>query len=169
MSLDLRLLSVSMRPVMCRKVQDEFTHLPISRQLKYQLRTRRDQRCMEWTSFCLATETIGPCLIVSLPAANKSSGRVFRPGLFLLGREPRTTQWLVRKGGPLGRGRWGRPSGPGLPASTKRWAGERCQKLVELGMGSALLSVMRLPRAVPLPSSKSVERPLSSPQAPTAL
>jgi hypothetical protein len=28
-------------------IQDEFTHLPISRQRKYQLRMQRDQRCTE--------------------------------------------------------------------------------------------------------------------------
>jgi hypothetical protein len=103
---------------MRRKIQDEFTHLPISRQLKYQLRTRRDQRCMEWTSFCLATKTNVPCLIISPSFANKSSGRVLRPGLFLWGRAPQPNGLLVWKGGPLGRGRWGRPSGPGTASPT---------------------------------------------------
>ncbi len=28
-------------------IEDEFTHLPISRQRKYQLRMQRDQRCTE--------------------------------------------------------------------------------------------------------------------------
>ena len=28
-------------------IQDEFTHMPISRQRKYQLRMQRDQRCTE--------------------------------------------------------------------------------------------------------------------------
>ena len=32
---------------MRRRIQDEFTELPISRQRKYQLRMQRDQRCTE--------------------------------------------------------------------------------------------------------------------------
>jgi len=32
---------------MRKKIQDEFTHLPISRQRKYQLRMKRDKRCTE--------------------------------------------------------------------------------------------------------------------------
>jgi hypothetical protein len=32
---------------MRKPIQDEFTHLPISRQRKYQLRMQRDQRCTE--------------------------------------------------------------------------------------------------------------------------
>ncbi len=32
---------------MRRRIQDEFTGLPISRQRKYQLRMRRDRRCTE--------------------------------------------------------------------------------------------------------------------------
>jgi hypothetical protein len=32
---------------MRKPIMDEFTHLPISRQRKYQLRMRRDKRCSE--------------------------------------------------------------------------------------------------------------------------
>jgi hypothetical protein len=32
---------------MRKSIEDEFTHLPISRQRKYQLRMQRDQRCTE--------------------------------------------------------------------------------------------------------------------------
>jgi hypothetical protein len=32
---------------MRKPIQDEFTHLPISRQRKYQLRMQRDKRCSE--------------------------------------------------------------------------------------------------------------------------
>ncbi len=32
---------------MRKRIQDEFTHLPISRQRKYQLRMQRDKRCTE--------------------------------------------------------------------------------------------------------------------------
>jgi hypothetical protein len=32
---------------MRRRIKDEFTHLPVSRQRKYQLRMKRDQRCTE--------------------------------------------------------------------------------------------------------------------------
>ena len=32
---------------MRRRIEDEFTHLPISRQRKYQLRMQRDSRCTE--------------------------------------------------------------------------------------------------------------------------
>jgi len=32
---------------MRQRIQDEFTHLPVSRQRKYQLRMQRDRRCTE--------------------------------------------------------------------------------------------------------------------------
>ena len=32
---------------MRKRIEDEFTHLPISRQRKYQLRMQRDRRCTE--------------------------------------------------------------------------------------------------------------------------
>jgi hypothetical protein len=35
------------RETMRRQIQDEFTHLDISRQRKYQLRMQRDNRCTE--------------------------------------------------------------------------------------------------------------------------
>ncbi len=35
------------RPAMRKRIKDEFTELPISRQRKYQLRMQRDHRCTE--------------------------------------------------------------------------------------------------------------------------
>ena len=36
-----------MEEQMRKQIKDEFTHLPISRQRKYQLRMKRDKRCTE--------------------------------------------------------------------------------------------------------------------------
>jgi len=40
-------MPASLGAVMRKSIQDEFTHLRISRQRKYQLRMQRDQRCTE--------------------------------------------------------------------------------------------------------------------------
>src|SRR5215813_5931489 len=44
---DTRDRPVRQNKVMRRRIQDEFTNLPISRQRKYQLRMQRDKRCTE--------------------------------------------------------------------------------------------------------------------------
>lgn len=39
--------SVAINPMKTNYIIDEFTHLPISRQRKYQMRRQRDKRCTE--------------------------------------------------------------------------------------------------------------------------
>jgi hypothetical protein len=79
-------MTQAMGDVMRKRIQDEFTHLRVSRQRKYQLRMQRDKRCTE-CGRCRPRRTLlgavfdvnNPMKVgeepVGIPAGERDSGR----------------------------------------------------------------------------------------------
>ena len=59
---------------MMKKIQDEFTHLPLSHQQKYQLRKKRDKRCV----ICGAPAVQAARCVKHLVQAREDQRRRFR-------------------------------------------------------------------------------------------